>query len=125
MKQLLYVTFPSAFGMFSIVWQEVEDAAQVRRIILSNEQVLSESLLAAVFTEAIPLEHPDIVDLGAHIQRFFEGHAVHFELDSIALEACSDFQLRVLLAEYGIPRGYISTYGKIGKHLGLRSGGGL
>jgi methylated-DNA-[protein]-cysteine S-methyltransferase len=109
--------------MFSIVWQEVEDIPKVRRIFLSKEQASSESLVTAAFTEAGPLEHPDIVDLGERIQRFLEGQVVQFELDAVALEICSEFQRRVLLAEYGIPRGHISTYGRIGKHLGLDNGG--
>jgi methylated-DNA-[protein]-cysteine S-methyltransferase len=40
----------------------------------------------------------------------------------IALEDCSVFQRRVLLAEYAIPRGWVSTYGRIAAALG-RPGG--
>ena len=40
----------------------------------------------------------------------------------IALERCSEFQKRVLLAEYGIPRSWISTYGRIARHLRIPGG---
>jgi len=40
----------------------------------------------------------------------------------VALEVCGEFQRRVLLAEYGIPRGWVSTYGRIAKHIGVAGG---
>ena len=81
-----YVTFPSPFGTFSIVWQEMERVPKVSRIFLSNEQVYSDSLVKSIFSEATALEHPDIIDLGARIKAFLEGRTVRFELDLIALE---------------------------------------
>jgi O-6-methylguanine DNA methyltransferase len=35
---------------------------------------------------------------------------------------CGAFQRKVLLAEYRIPRGWVSTYGKIAKHVGVAGG---
>lgn len=34
------------------------------------------------------------------------------------MDACSDFQREVLLAEHGIPRGMVSTYGRIARRVG-------
>jgi methylated-DNA-[protein]-cysteine S-methyltransferase len=53
-----------------------------------------------------------------------EGEIVAFDLDMepIALETCSEFQQSVLRAEHAIPRGWVSTYGKIAAHLGLSRG---
>ena len=53
---------------------------------------------------------------------FLEGEAVHFDLAILALEWCSDFQTRVLMAEHKIPRGCVSTYGTIARHLGVPRG---
>lgn len=39
-------------------------------------------------------------------------------MEMVALELCGEFQRRVLLAEYGIPRGWVSTYGRIARHIG-------
>jgi methylated-DNA-[protein]-cysteine S-methyltransferase len=47
---------------------------------------------------------------------------VAFELGGVALERCSAFQQRVLRAEHAIPRGWVSTYGRIGSHLGVKGG---
>ena len=44
------------------------------------------------------------------------------DLDGIALEKCSEFQQRVLLAVHKIPRGWVSTYGRIARSLGIPGG---
>lgn len=56
------------------------------------------------------------------IQAFLTGEDVQFDLDGLALDQCSKFQRKVLLAEYRIPRGWVSTYGRIAKHLGISGG---
>jgi methylated-DNA-[protein]-cysteine S-methyltransferase len=53
------------------------------------------------------------------MRRFLRGAAVSFDLDRVALETCGDFQRRVLLAEHRIPRGRVSTYGRIALRLGV------
>ena len=61
--------------------------------------------------------HPAITKLAREILRFLRGETVDFALDGVALEICSEFQRRVLEAEYRIPRGWVSTYGGIAAHL--------
>jgi methylated-DNA-[protein]-cysteine S-methyltransferase len=56
------------------------------------------------------------------MERFLKGESVDLDLDIVALEVCSTFQVRVLRAEYGIPRGWVSTYGRIAAHLGIPGG---
>ena len=74
------------------------------------------------FPDAGLLSCPAIAELGRRIQRFLEGDAVGFELSLLALERCSEFQRRVLLAEHEIPRGWVSTYGRIARSLGVPRG---
>jgi methylated-DNA-[protein]-cysteine S-methyltransferase len=64
----------------------------------------------------------NILELGERIRRFLVGEPLKFDLDAVAFEICSTFQRRVLLAEYEIPRGWISTYGRISKNLGIMKG---
>jgi methylated-DNA-[protein]-cysteine S-methyltransferase len=59
-----------------------------------------------------------VQDLGSHIQSFLKGKPVSFALDQLAMDTCSDFQRKVLLAEHNIPRGMVSTYGRIARHIG-------
>jgi methylated-DNA-[protein]-cysteine S-methyltransferase len=65
---------------------------------------------------------PAIAELGRRIQSFLEGEAVRFDLEIVVLDTCSAFQQRVLVAEHGIPRGWVSTYGRIARHLGVPRG---
>jgi len=55
------------------------------------------------------------------MQRYLGGQAVELPLDLIYLEACSGFQRRVLLAEYAVPRGRVSSYGRLAAGLGAPS----
>jgi len=56
--------------------------------------------------------------LAERIQRFLKGEAVQFHVSLIDLRDCSGFQRSVLLAEHSIPRGWVSTYGRIAMRLG-------
>ncbi|MDY7077890.1 MAG: methylated-DNA--[protein]-cysteine S-methyltransferase [Chloroflexota bacterium] len=118
-----YVHVPSPFGDLSVVWQAANKGVAVTRILLPNEQPLVEGI-----TRATPLDTslpPEIAELSERMERFLAGKVIEFEqrhLDLLALESCPDFQRRVLLAEHGIPRGWVSTYGRIARHLGLPGG---
>ncbi len=65
---------------------------------------------------------PAMRELAQDIDRFLEGHDLSFPLEMLALERCSLFQQRVLRAEHAIPRGWVSTYGRIARHLGVPGG---
>jgi methylated-DNA-[protein]-cysteine S-methyltransferase len=56
------------------------------------------------------------------MQQFLDGHAVTFHLDRMAMEVCGEFQRNVLMAEYGIPRGWVSTYGLLARRVGAPGG---
>jgi methylated-DNA-[protein]-cysteine S-methyltransferase len=122
MKSPSYTLLSSAFGRLGIVWQETEKGPQVQEIFLPRERTPAEELIQASFPGAGPLSCPVITELGERIQCFLKGQAVDFELDVIALENCSEFQRRVLLAEYRIPRGWVATYGGIARSLGIPGG---
>jgi methylated-DNA-[protein]-cysteine S-methyltransferase len=122
MTPTFYNTLPSAFGMFGVVWRESENAPKIYRIFLSNARASAEDSVRKSFPGTNRRSHPIIASLGEQIQSFLEGKAISFELELMALETCSGFQRRVLLAEHAIPRGWISTYGRIAKHLGVENG---
>ena len=73
--------------------------------------------------DATPASCSAIADLGKRIQRHLEGEAVEFDLEIVALDTCSRFQQKVLLADYSIPRGWVSTYGRVARSLGCPAGG--
>lgn len=117
-----YVLLPSAFGFFGIVWCEAAGRATVQRILLPRELRAAEELGHGAFPAARRRSHPVIAELGARLQSFLEGEPTTFALDSLAFDQCSGFQHSVLIAEHRIPRGWVSTYGLIAAHLGVKRG---
>jgi methylated-DNA-[protein]-cysteine S-methyltransferase len=116
-----YLIAPSIFGTFGIIWREFKKNPIVYRIILSNKQVSAFKLVQDTFPTACQLSNPIILNFAKLIQGFLSGQTVEFDLKLLALETCSEFQRRVLFAEYGIPRGWVSTYGRIGKQIGVNN----
>jgi len=111
--------FESPFGDFSIMWRVVNDSLKILRIFLSKEEQSSEIFARAAFRDFRQQSHSMVKELGQNIQRFLEGEAIEFTLDSMALESCSPFQRRVILAEFAVPRGLVTTYGRLANHLGI------
>jgi len=87
-------------------------------MFLSAGQTPVESVIQESYAGARPFTSPDIDRLGAQIQGYLIGQPVVFDLNMMALEDLGEFARRVLTAEYGIPRGWVSTYGRIAKHVG-------
>jgi len=117
-----YVVLSSALGTFGIVWQETDRGPRVCRIFLPDEQTSVENLVQVAFPNSSRLSCPTITELGERIQSFLEGEAVDFGLDVVALEKCSEFQKRVLLAVCKIRWGWVSTYGRIARSLQVPGG---
>jgi len=117
-----YIIVPSVFGTFSILWRETGEKSKIFRIILSKNKESAFKLIQNTFSNINQSSNPTILHMVNLMQSFLSGQKVKFNLNLLALETCSDFQQRVLLAENDIPRGWVSTYGRIGKHLGISRG---
>jgi len=107
--------FPTAFGEFTLVWCE---PGTVHRVYLPGKG----GALAEEYPGAGRRLNPSIRQVAEDITRFLEGWDVRFSLDAVALGGCPGFQQRVLRAEYGIPRGFVSTYRRIAEHVGCPGG---
>ncbi len=119
MVALSYISVSSVFGMLVLLWQDMAEGPKVHRLLLPREGMPAEKMLDTLHTNAQSLSHPTMAGLGEGISRFLDGEDLRFPLDLLALETCSVFQQRVLQAEHAIPRGWVSTYGRIAKELGL------
>lgn len=110
------------FGSVAIIWSKIEGSPKIVRIIIPK---LDSSAEEQVF-EFSPHSHESstrkIDEVARDIKAFLEGEDVRISLDTIDLESCPPFQRAVLHAEYQIPRGYISTYKLIAKHVGNEKG---
>ena len=114
-----YTTVPSAFGTLRIVWRETSEGAKVRRLLLPGEGIPAEEVMRTAYAGIRPLSNPTIEVLTEQIRSFLKGEAVDFEVRLVDLGQCSEFQREVLLAEHRIPRGWVSTYGRIARSLGV------
>ena len=81
-----------------------------------------EAFVQRTFIYIKRLSQPNITELSKQIQSFLKGETANFDLSIIALDECSEFQRTVLLAEQKIPRGWVSTYGRIARSLEIISG---
>lgn len=56
------------------------------------------------------------------MRQFLNGRSLAFGLELMAMEVCGGFQRRVLEAEYAVPRGWVSTYGRLAQQAGAEGG---
>jgi methylated-DNA-[protein]-cysteine S-methyltransferase len=111
-----YLLLDSKFGTVGIVWKA--RPVVVERIYLPAE--------ADAITKRVKADYPlayeggslPVADLASQIGRLLAGESLSVSIDLLALDQCTPFQRSVLLAEYGIPRGWVSTYGRLARHLG-------
>jgi methylated-DNA-[protein]-cysteine S-methyltransferase len=121
-KALFYTLVQSPFGEFGLVWGETETVPLVRAIILPGGKSPAAVSIRNRY-QAIQMDASGVIwKLVEKIQGFLEGEEQHFDLKSFDFKICSSFQTKVLLAEYAIPRGWVSTYGRIAKHLQIPGG---
>jgi len=118
-KEPSHYTFVSSrFGDVGIVWYEGGRGPRIHRLFLPSERSAMNRFLEAHDPGARRRSCPAVDDLSARIRELCSGHAVTFDLGRFDLDRCPPFQRKVLLAEFGIPRGRVSTYGRIARHIG-------
>jgi methylated-DNA-[protein]-cysteine S-methyltransferase len=106
----------------SIVWRETEAQSLIHHIFLSKPRNPSEVRAKKTFPRAEKGPSVQIKDLVKKLQSHLHGNDVEFDLNRLHWSQCSDIQQRILRAEAGIPRGWISTYKRIAKQVGIKNG---
>ncbi len=109
--------FKTAFHPMAIVWWNTPAGPRIRQIFLCPG-ISPEKTARSFFPDINPGSCPQVAELAERIRAFLKGEDIVFDLRIAALEDCGEFQRKVLMAEYRIPRGRISTYGRIAKHIG-------
>ncbi len=112
-----YTLVPSPFGRLMLCWREASAGPLVERVLLPRERGAEEWFYLEKHN-TVDLPAP-IAEIAAGMARFLGGAVVAFPLEILDLGRCSAFQQRVLRAEHAIPRGWVSTYGRIARHLGV------
>ncbi|GAB4402436.1 MAG: hypothetical protein Kow00123_12790 [Anaerolineales bacterium] len=111
MAEPLHYRIPSRFGALGMSALDTPAGPRVARIYLPNE-------VPAWFPSEERVPPSPLKELAARIEAYLAGEPVAFDLDLLLMEQCGEFQRKVLLAEFGIPRGWVSTYARIAQHLG-------
>lgn len=117
-----YTSFSSPFDVFSIIWEENDSDLQVQRIFLTDPEIKSETKTFVAFKTIESGSSSVINSLGNKILKFLEGEKIDFDLQLIGFDQCLEIQKKVLLAEYDIPRGWVSTYKRIADKIGIPKG---
>lgn len=108
------IVIPSAFGDVTLIWGDGDGLPPVRSIFLAREGKLP----LGGFDGLRPGSNNLIGSLRSDMMRFLGGEDVELDVRLCALELCADFRRRVYLAEYRIPRGWVSTYGRVAAKIG-------
>ncbi|MFX1374868.1 MAG: methylated-DNA--[protein]-cysteine S-methyltransferase [Promethearchaeota archaeon] len=122
MGSRFYTTFPSTFDTFTIVWEKIGFEIKIQRIFLSDPEHKSEAKALHSFKQIKVGSSPPIILLGENIQRFLKGEEIKFDIRLLDFNRCIGVQKKVLLVEYEIPRGWVSTYKQIADKIGLHNG---
>jgi methylated-DNA-[protein]-cysteine S-methyltransferase len=113
-----YRAVPSRFGKVLLVWRLAGRTVRVVRVVLPHEPRPPARILKEEFPGAEAGSHPAMMRLGKRLEAFLAGTAVTFSLDLVDLDVCSAFQRRVLPAEHRVPRGRVTTYGRLARRVG-------
>jgi len=103
----------TVFGPITIIW-EATPSFKVKGILLpthSGDLSVKYPGIASSTTEVVE-------DWADEISEFLEGKDRRLNIRILDLDSCSLFQRQVLRAECRVPRGWVSTYGRIARHLG-------
>jgi methylated-DNA-[protein]-cysteine S-methyltransferase len=106
------------FGPAAVLWSVYRGQAKIWRVLISKSGASAKHAVKTSFPDSIPSSCSEIDVVANKILAFLKGDDVRFSLGMVRLDLCSEFQQNVLRAEHGIPRGRVSTYQRIAKHLG-------
>ena len=119
MKPVSHMLVPSPFGTLVLLWRDTPEGPKVGRVLLPRDGSATEEM-RRLLREGLPARStPEMSVWAVRIAGFLQGEEIDFPLDILALEECSQFQQQVLQAEHAIPRGWVSTYGRLAAHLGV------
>ena len=113
-----YLVRMTPFGPVALAWQPAARGAVIHHVFLSTPDQPADATLHRTYPHAGLAANADVRTVAAGIRALLRGAKVEFDLDLVALDQCPPFQQTVLRATHGIPRGQVSTYGRIATQLG-------
>jgi len=117
--QQFYRFFKTPFGPLAVLWAVTDEQPKVFRVLLSKPRVAVKYQLSKLFPNSTAATCFEIDDVSNDIGLFLSGEEIKFPLEMVRMDLCSRFQQKVLRAEHRIPRGKVTSYKDIAKHLGM------
>jgi len=112
----------SPFGPVTLLWSVYKGQPKIFRALLATPKVSAKHHVTKLFPDSQNATCFEIDAIADDIETFFEGEDIQFSLIIVRMDLCSEFQQKVLRAEHGIPRGAVSTYQRIARHVGRPRG---
>jgi methylated-DNA-[protein]-cysteine S-methyltransferase len=116
----VYDLIGSPIGEVGIV-RRLGGMCPVRRIFLPRRGVSARGRIREFFSGVVPSSGQKD-KICRKIEAFLGGDAVAFSIDGLDFEGCGEFERRVLLADFEIPRGRVMTYGGLAEKVGVPGG---
>jgi methylated-DNA-[protein]-cysteine S-methyltransferase len=113
---------PTPFGPVAVIWSVIEGSPKIIRVLLRTPERSAEYQARRLYPNSRTASCAKIDAVTAAMKAFLKGGGVASSLDVVNLKQCSRFQRSVLRAEHQIPRGRVSTYQLIARHLGKKGG---
>ena len=105
------------FGPTAVLWAVHKNQPRIYRVLLSKPGKPADRIVEADFPDVKRSSCGEIDIVADKIVAFLSGENIRFSLDIARMDLSSLFQQKVLRAEHGIPRGRVSTYQRIARHL--------
>ncbi len=112
-ESVYYTSTATKFGDVGIVWRGQDGGATVVRIFLPARDKATEDLIRRSFPGAGRGSHRTAEQVVRIIQGLAAGRDVTCSENFLDMLVCGEFQRRVLSQLMRIPRGKVSTYGRI------------
>ena len=119
---LSFVIRSSPFGQVALLWSIYKGQPKIFRVLISTPNVPAKHRVVTLFPDSQNVACSEIDAIADDIERFFSGEDIQFSLAIVRMDLCSEFQQEILRAEHRIPRGTVSTYQRIARHVGRPRG---
>ncbi|HNR44404.1 MAG TPA: methylated-DNA--[protein]-cysteine S-methyltransferase [Methanofastidiosum sp.] len=118
--QYFYNLEASSLGTFGLIWEEKNNQPKVIKIFLPENKNNLLSKIKKGYPSVI--KSNSLNEFILEIKRFLSGENIKFNLELLDFDICTNFEKKVLIADFNIPRGYVSTYSRIAKSTGVPKG---
>jgi len=119
---LYFLTRSSPFGPVALIWSVYKGKPKIFRALISTPNVSAKRRVVTLFPDSQNAACSEIDAVADDIETFLSGEDMQFSLEIVRMDLCTEFQQEVLRAEHGIPRGAVSTYQRIARHVGKSRG---